>query len=49
MPRNCIDIAGLNSAYQYEQVVDRPSDIADPNESKNGNGQRRPTHEFQLI
>jgi hypothetical protein len=29
--RNCADIAGLNSAYQYEQVVDRPGDIADPN------------------
>jgi hypothetical protein len=29
-PSNCTNIAALNSAYQYEQIVDRPGDIADP-------------------
>src|SRR5439155_15154213 len=44
MASNCVDIAGFNSAQHHEQIVDRPSDIADPNYTKNGNGQDRPTH-----
>ena len=45
--RNRPHIAAFNGAYQRKQIVDRPCEIADPNQSKNGDDPDRVTHDDQ--
>jgi len=45
--RNRADVAVFNGAYEHKQIKDRPCEIADPNQSKNGEDPDRVTHDDQ--